>query len=65
MNQTITTKKNLSIVLGVLAAMIVVLIGGRATGMLEYLQEVKAATKTHSLSTSMSTDCNGDTDEPC
>jgi hypothetical protein len=30
-----------------------------------YLQEVKAATKTHSLSTSMSTACNGETDEPC
>ena len=29
------------------------------------LQEVKAATKTHNLSTSMSTSCNGDTDEPC
>ena len=30
-----------------------------------YLQEVKAATKTHSLSTSMSTSCNGETDESC
>ena len=30
-----------------------------------YLQEVKAATKTHSLSTSMSTACNGETDESC
>src|SRR5919202_1769049 len=31
----------------------------------EYLQQIKAEAKTYSLSTSMSTSCNGDTDEPC
>jgi hypothetical protein len=30
-----------------------------------YLYEIKAEAKTYSLSTSMSTSCNGDTDEPC
>jgi hypothetical protein len=41
------------------------LIGGGTTGMLGYLQEVKATTKTHNLSTSMSTECNGETNESC
>ena len=50
---------------GILAAVAAVLIGGGATGMLGYLQDVKAAIKTHSLSTSMSTDCNGETNESC
>ena len=31
----------------------------------DLLQEVKAAKKTYGLSTSMSTSCNGGTDEPC
>ena len=59
--------KNLAIALGVLAAMTVAaLIGGVGTiGMLGYLQEVKAAIKTHSLSTSISTECNGETNETC
>jgi hypothetical protein len=30
-----------------------------------YLHAIKAEAKTYSLSTSMSTSCNGDTDEPC
>ena len=30
-----------------------------------YLHGIKAEAKTYSLSTSMSTSCNGDTDEPC
>src|ERR671931_1603285 len=30
-----------------------------------YLHEIKAEAKTYSLSTSMFTSCNGDTDEPC
>jgi hypothetical protein len=30
-----------------------------------YLHGIKAEAKTHSLSTSMSTSCNGETDEPC
>jgi hypothetical protein len=53
--------KNLAIV-GILAAIAAALIAG-ATGMLGYLQEVKAITKTYSQS--MDTSCNGETDEPC
>jgi hypothetical protein len=51
MNHTIT--KTLSI-----AVALIVIIPG-------YLHEIKAEAKTYSLSTSMSTSCNGDTDEPC
>jgi hypothetical protein len=46
----------LAIAVGALA--LIVIIPG-------YLQEIKAEAKTYSLSTSMSTSCNGDTDEPC
>jgi hypothetical protein len=44
-----------------LAATTAALIG--IVGILGYLQEVKAATKTYSQS--MDTSCNGETDEPC
>jgi hypothetical protein len=58
--------KNLTITVGVLAVITVALIGGgAATGMLGHLHEVKAATKTYGLSTSMDTSCNGETDESC
>jgi hypothetical protein len=54
--------KTLAIIVGMLAIAVemigTIVIPG-------YLQEVKAATKTHSLSTSMSTSCNGATDKPC
>ena len=50
--------KTLAVVVVVVVALIVIIPG-------YLLQEVKAATKTHNLSTSMSTSCNGDTDEPC
>ena len=53
MNHTIT--KTLAIAVAV--ALIVIIPG--------YLQDAKAATKTHSKSLSMSTSCNGGTDEPC
>ena len=54
------TTKTLTIV-GMLAATTAALIG--IVGILGYLQEVKAATKTYSQS--MDTSCNGETDEPC
>jgi hypothetical protein len=54
------TTKTLTIV-GMLAATTAALIG--IVGILGYLQEVKAATKTYSQS--MDTACNGETDEPC
>jgi hypothetical protein len=65
MNHTSTTKNVAIALIGVVASMTAVLIGVGAIGMLGYLQEVKAAIKTHSLSTSMSTDCNGETNETC
>jgi FtsZ-interacting cell division protein ZipA len=55
MNHTIT--KTLAIAVVVVVAALIVIIPG-------YLQDAKAATKTHSKSLSMSTSCNGP-DEPC
>ena len=54
MNHTIT--KTLAIA-AVVVALIVIIPG--------YLHEIKAEAKTYSLSTSMSTDCNGETNESC
>ena len=54
------TTKTLTIE-GMLAATTAALIG--IVGILGYLQEVKAATKTYSQS--IDTPCNGGTDEPC
>ena len=51
MNHTAT------IILAIALALIVIIPG--------YLHGIKAEAKTYSLSTSMSTSCNGDTDEPC
>jgi FtsZ-interacting cell division protein ZipA len=56
MNYTTTT--SLAIVIILAAVALIVIIPG-------YLQDAKAATKTHSKSLSMSTSCNGETDEPC
>jgi FtsZ-interacting cell division protein ZipA len=55
MNYTTTT--SLAIVIILAAVALIVIIPG-------YLQDAKAATKTHSKSLSMSTSCNGP-DEPC
>jgi hypothetical protein len=53
--------KTLAVVLGML-----VIAAGTIVLVAEYLlQEANAAKKTYGLSTSMSTACNGDTDEPC
>ena len=53
--------KTLAVVLGML-----VIAAGTIVIVAEYLlQEANATKKTYSLSTSMSTACNGDTDEPC
>ena len=54
MNHTAT----IILAMAVAALALIVIIPG-------YLQEIKAEAKTYSLSTSMSTSCNGDTDEPC
>jgi hypothetical protein len=61
MNHT-TTTKSLAMIVGVLAVITAALIGG-ATGILGYVQEVKATTKTYNQT--LSTACNGETDEPC
>jgi hypothetical protein len=55
-NHTIT--KTLAIVIILVAVALIVIIPG-------YLHAIKAEAKTYSLSTSMSTSCNGETDEPC
>src|SRR5919108_6561228 len=60
MNHTITT---LAIVVVGLLTVITAALIGEATGMLGYLQEVKATTKTYNQT--LSTACNGETDEPC
>ena len=54
MNHTAT----IILAMAVAALALIVIIPG-------YLQEIKAEAKTYSLSTSMSTSCNGETDEPC
>jgi hypothetical protein len=56
MSHTIT--KTLAIAAVVVVILAAIVIPG-------YLYEIKAEAKTHSLSTSMSTSCNGGTDEPC
>src|SRR5919197_6241325 len=56
MNYT-TTSLAMTVVVILAAVALIVIIPG-------YLQDVKAATKTHSKSLSMSTSCNGP-DEPC
>jgi FtsZ-interacting cell division protein ZipA len=56
MNHTIP--KTLVIVIILAAVALIVIIPG-------YLHAIKAEAKTYSLSTSMSTSCNGETDEPC
>jgi ABC-type lipoprotein release transport system permease subunit len=53
--KTITTVGMLAIVLGIMGTIIIP----------GYLHGIKAEAKTHSLSTSMSTSCNGETDEAC
>jgi FtsZ-interacting cell division protein ZipA len=60
MNHTATTNLAMSTVVGMILAVLVliVIIPG-------YLHGIKAEAKTHSKSMSMSTSCNGDTDEPC
>jgi hypothetical protein len=58
MSHIITKTLAVVVVVATVVALIVIIPG-------YLLQEVKAATKTHNLSTSMSTSCNGDTDEPC
>jgi hypothetical protein len=60
MNHTITALA--IVVVGLLTVITAALIGG-ATGMLGYLQEVKATTKTYNQT--LSTACNGETDESC
>ena len=52
MNHTITKT------LAIAALALIVIIPG-------YLHGIKAEAKTYNLSTSMSTSCNGETDEPC